>query len=98
MFVNLSTGMDLCVGHVTGGKMELLEPLRVTQTHVFVAVTDLSPFVLLKKKVVDFFKGLKPAQVLLFRQPPGPKKQILHVYLLPASMDPKVVRCCLLNS
>ena len=97
MFQNLSAG-DLCVAHITDEGLDLLEPLRVTQTHVFVNVSHLSAFGILEK-IWDFFMPRpKRAQVLLFLRPTGRKRRILNVFLLPGNVAPKEVTCCLLNS
>ena len=96
MFQILSTG-DLCVAHITDEGVELLEPLRVTQTHVFVNVTHLSLYGLLEK-IWDLFNQPKRSQVLLFLRPPGREGRIINVFLLPENVSPDEVQCCLLSS
>ncbi|XP_052388463.1 uncharacterized protein LOC127934932 isoform X1 [Carassius gibelio] len=74
----------LAVAHVTGGNVEIIQPLRVTETHVIIDIRDLSIFGLIwiKKKFGFPIKG----QVLLFLRPVTVKQKILNVHLLPGNV------------
>lgn len=78
----------LSVIHISNDdELSILKPLKITDTHVIVKVTDLSAFGL----VWDFFKSLTErknpvaSQVLLYLGPLNPKaqNQKLYVFLLP---------------
>uniref|UniRef100_A0A3B3S6E5 FIIND domain-containing protein n=1 Tax=Paramormyrops kingsleyae TaxID=1676925 RepID=A0A3B3S6E5_9TELE len=80
----MSADDNLAVAHVTKDNMEILQPQKVTDTHVVISITDLSIFVLIKRKILPKVKG----QVLLLQRP-GDK--ILNVFLLPANVPPDQV-------
>ncbi|RXN15124.1 guanylate-binding 1-like protein [Labeo rohita] len=73
----------LAVAHLTGGNVETMKPLKVTETHVLIDSRDLSLFGLLKRKI--FRPSPVTAQVVLFLRPitPRQRENILDVYLLP---------------
>ncbi|XP_050985109.1 guanylate-binding protein 1 isoform X2 [Labeo rohita] len=73
----------LAVAHLTGGNVETMKPLKVTETHVMIYIKDLSLFGLLKRKIFSSFPVV--AQVLLFLRPitTRQRENILDVYLLP---------------
>ena len=75
---------ELCVAHITDEGVYLLEPQRVTPTHVVFNVTHLSLFGLLWK----IYEYLRPTsgQVLLFRQPPGRRTRKLSLLMLPGNV------------
>ena len=73
----------LSVAHVAGGSVELVPPLRVTDTHVVVDVTDLSLWGLVRWFLPSLtIKG----QVLLFLQQLSPMYTILNVMVLPSNV------------
>ncbi|KAB5576853.1 hypothetical protein PHYPO_G00203290 [Pangasianodon hypophthalmus] len=75
--------IELAVAHCSEGNIEILQPLKVTSTHVIIEVQHLSLFGLLKKWI--FQETPISAQVLLFYQ----KMQIrrkLHIHLLPGNV------------
>ncbi|XP_067438776.1 NACHT, LRR and PYD domains-containing protein 1b allele 2-like [Thunnus thynnus] len=86
----VSLSDNLSVVHISDDGMSILEPLEITDTHVIVDVPHLSALGLVR----DFFKSLfnpvpKPisGQVLLFRQPTGPRQRPkFHVFLLPENV------------
>ncbi|XP_073785484.1 NACHT, LRR and PYD domains-containing protein 1 homolog isoform X2 [Danio rerio] len=83
----------LAVAHFTVGGIEMMQPLKVTETHVVIDIRDLSLFGLLKK----IFSGSPiDAQVLLFLRPLicGQKNKILDVHLLPKNVPVSEVQCC----
>ncbi|XP_056600625.1 NACHT, LRR and PYD domains-containing protein 1 homolog isoform X2 [Triplophysa dalaica] len=73
---------SLAVARFTDGNVEILQPLKVTETHVIVDITKLSMFGLLK---IIFPDSPVSAQVLLFLRPitVAKKQKILNVHLLP---------------
>lgn len=82
--------IELAVAHFSEGNMEIIQPLKVTNTHVIIEVQNLSLFGLLKKWI--FQEIPISAQVLLFYQ----KMEIgrkLHIYLLPGNVPLKEVFC-----
>ncbi|XP_042624040.1 NACHT, LRR and PYD domains-containing protein 1 homolog [Cyprinus carpio] len=74
----------LAVAHFTGGNVEIIQPLKVTETHVIIDIRDLSIFGLIWIKTIFGFpiKG----QVLLFLRPVTVKQKILNVHLLPGNV------------
>ncbi|MCJ8732332.1 hypothetical protein PDJAM_G00210010 [Pangasius djambal] len=81
--------IELAVAHCSEGNIEILQPLKVTSTHVIIEVQHLSLFGLLKKWI--FQETPISAQVLLFYQ----KMQIrrkLHIHLLPGNVPVKEVQ------
>ncbi|XP_023656137.2 NACHT, LRR and PYD domains-containing protein 1b allele 5-like isoform X1 [Paramormyrops kingsleyae] len=75
---------NLAVAHVTKDNMEILQPQKVTDTHVVISITSLSIFGILKRKIFPKVRG----QVLLLLRP-GDK--ILNVFLLPLNVPPDQV-------
>ncbi|XP_046879729.1 uncharacterized protein LOC124470075 isoform X1 [Hypomesus transpacificus] len=71
---------SLSVAHVSGDDVELLPPLRVTDTHVVVNITDL-PLWGLVRRVIPFLTSR--GKVLPFLQLLGPKRSILNLVVLP---------------
>lgn len=80
--------VDFTVAHVTGGNMELIQPLEVTETHVHINIQGLSPFSLLKSKRQKA-RG-RNAQILLFYKGSMNK---LHIHLLQRDVKAKEVIC-----
>ncbi|TRY91003.1 hypothetical protein DNTS_023022 [Danionella cerebrum] len=89
--ISVKTVESLSVAHFTGGNVELLKPLEVTQTHVVFHIRDLSLFGLIKS---IFFGSPIGAQVLLFLRPftPDQRDKILNVHLLPKNVPVSEVR------
>ncbi|XP_058239105.1 NACHT, LRR and PYD domains-containing protein 1a-like [Hemibagrus wyckioides] len=79
--------VKLTVAHVTGGNVEMLQPLKVTKKHVILEVQRLSPFGLLKALLLPAFPIR--AQVLLFFEKSLSK---LHIHLLPGNVPVKEVQ------
>ncbi|KAF7689996.1 hypothetical protein HF521_011800 [Silurus meridionalis] len=77
---------ELAVAHFSDGNVEIIQPLKVTETHVIIDIKNLSLYGLLIK---IFFED-KPikAQVLLFYKdiPGRTKKRKLHMHLLPQNV------------
>ncbi|XP_067087591.1 uncharacterized protein [Osmerus mordax] len=74
-------GVDsLCVAHISGDNVELLPPLRVTDTHVVVNITDLSLWGLVRR-FIPFLTTR--GQVLPFLQPVDPLRSVLNLIVLP---------------
>ncbi|XP_036436880.1 uncharacterized protein LOC118815053 [Colossoma macropomum] len=76
---------ELVVAHFTGENIEVIQPLRVTNTHVIISIQDLSLFGLLKKILPP---GPISAQVLLFYKEMMCKeiRKKLHIHLLPGNV------------
>uniref|UniRef100_A0A673KDD9 FIIND domain-containing protein n=1 Tax=Sinocyclocheilus rhinocerous TaxID=307959 RepID=A0A673KDD9_9TELE len=74
---------SLAVAHFTGGNVETMKPLKVTETHVMIDIRDLSLFGLLKRMFFPHSPVI--AQVLFFERLlyAGQKENILDVHLLP---------------
>lgn len=77
---------ELAVAHFSKGNVEILQPLKITNTHVILEVRGLSLFGLIKKIIF----GEKPisAQVLLFYQEiiVTQRRKKLHIHLLPGNV------------
>ncbi|KAI5090322.1 NACHT, LRR and PYD domains-containing protein 1b allele 2, partial [Silurus meridionalis] len=75
---------ELAVAHFSDGNVEIIQPLKVTETHVIIDIKNLSLFGLIKPKKDKPIK----AQVLLFyKEIPGrTKKRKLHMHLLPQNV------------
>ncbi|XP_067108283.1 NACHT, LRR and PYD domains-containing protein 1a-like [Osmerus mordax] len=71
---------SLSVAHVSGGNVELLPPLRVTDTHVVVNITDLPLWGLVRRLIPSLTTRGK---VLSFLQLLGPKRSILNLVVIP---------------
>ncbi|XP_026098983.1 NACHT, LRR and PYD domains-containing protein 3-like [Carassius auratus] len=74
---------NLAVAHFTSGNVEIMNPLKVTESHVIIDIRDLSHFGILKRMI--FPPSPVIAQVLLFLRPITVKQSenILDVHLLP---------------
>ncbi|XP_056600682.1 NACHT, LRR and PYD domains-containing protein 1b allele 2-like isoform X2 [Triplophysa dalaica] len=87
---------SLAVAHFTNGTVEILQPLKVTETHVIISITELCWFGIIKKLKKKMFPGAPTcAQVLLFLRPitVAQNQKILNVYLLPGNVPlPEVQR------
>ncbi|XP_058239077.1 NACHT, LRR and PYD domains-containing protein 1b allele 2-like isoform X2 [Hemibagrus wyckioides] len=81
------TDVKLTVAHVTGGNVEVLQPLKVTKTHVIIEVQNLSLFGLLKTLLLPAYPIT--AQVLLFFEKSLNK---LHIHLLPGNVPVQEVQ------
>ncbi|XP_058239058.1 NACHT, LRR and PYD domains-containing protein 1b allele 2-like isoform X2 [Hemibagrus wyckioides] len=79
--------VKLTVAHVTGGNVEMLQPLKITNTHVIIEVQNLSPFGLLKALLWPAYPIR--AQVLLFFEKSLRK---LHIHLLPGNVPVEEVQ------
>lgn len=85
--------VKLTVAHVTGGNVEIIQPLKVTDTHVVIPIHGLSLFSLMKAL---FFQSYPVrAQVLLFYKILTGKHRTskLHIHLLPGNVPVKEVIC-----
>ncbi|KAF5900844.1 NACHT, LRR and PYD domains-containing protein 1b allele 2-like, partial [Clarias magur] len=78
--------VELTVAHVTGGNVEIIQPLKVTNTHVVVDVHSLSLFGLLRDLIFQAYPI--EAQVLLFYKKLNGKHRMnkLHMHLLPGNI------------
>ncbi|XP_043074268.1 NACHT, LRR and PYD domains-containing protein 1 homolog isoform X2 [Puntigrus tetrazona] len=76
----------LAVAHFTGGNVEIIPPLKVTETHAIIDIEDLSRFGLMWIKTKFGFPI--DGQVLLFLRPVTieQKQKILNVHLLPGNV------------
>ncbi|XP_049332417.1 uncharacterized protein LOC107197941 isoform X6 [Astyanax mexicanus] len=81
----LTDQAELAVAHFTSGNLEIIEPLKVTNTHVIIAIRDLSIFALISK---IFFAGPINAQVLFFYKPVTGVQNLreMHIHLLPGNV------------
>ncbi|XP_073712136.1 NACHT, LRR and PYD domains-containing protein 1 homolog isoform X4 [Misgurnus anguillicaudatus] len=78
--------VSLAVAHITGDNVEVLQPLKVSSTHVIINITEFSLFGLIKK--IIFPECPVQSQVLLFVRPLSVKRKekILDVHLLPVTV------------
>ncbi|XP_016385344.1 uncharacterized protein LOC107721716 isoform X4 [Sinocyclocheilus rhinocerous] len=74
----------LAVAHFTGGNVEIIQPLKVSETHVIIDIRDLSNFGLIWIKTIFGFPI--NGQVLLFLRPVTVEQKILTVHLLPGNV------------
>lgn len=76
----------LAVAHLTGGNTAIMQPLKVTETHVMIDIRDLSIFGLFKRMI--FSPSPIWAQVLVFLRPitVRHRENILDVHLLPLNV------------
>ncbi|XP_053340954.1 uncharacterized protein LOC128511932 [Clarias gariepinus] len=84
--------VKLSVAHVTGGNVEIIQPLQVTDTHVIIDVQGFSLFSLLRDLI---FKDYPiEAQVLVFDMNLKGKhrKNKLHMHLLPGNVPAEEVK------
>ncbi|XP_047665320.1 uncharacterized protein LOC113650939 isoform X2 [Tachysurus fulvidraco] len=84
--------VKLTVAHVTGGKVKILQPLKVTDTHVIVQIHGLSLFALIKALLFQAYPIR--AQVLLFckKVTGNHRMNKLHIHLLPVNVPVKEVQ------
>ncbi|XP_053474113.1 uncharacterized protein LOC128603594 [Ictalurus furcatus] len=73
--------VKLTVAHMTGGNVEIIQPLKVTDTHVIIDIQRLSLFGLLKSLLFPAYPIR--AQVLLFY---NNRMRKLHIHLLPGNV------------
>ncbi|XP_058239092.1 uncharacterized protein LOC131348292 [Hemibagrus wyckioides] len=78
--------VNLTAAHVTGGNVELIQPLKVTKTHAIINIQGLSLFGLLRALLSH--KIPITAQVLLFYKKINGKHRMskLHMHLLPGNV------------
>ncbi|XP_032364398.1 caspase recruitment domain-containing protein 8 [Etheostoma spectabile] len=78
----------LSVVHISDDGMSILEPLKITDTHVVVKVPHLSALGLIWDFIRRFLNLSVPieAQVLLFLRPPDMGPRVLDVLLLPGNV------------
>ncbi|GAA6102253.1 uncharacterized protein LOC113650939 isoform X2 [Tachysurus ichikawai] len=84
--------VKLTVAHVTGGNVKIVQPLKVTDTHVIIQIHGLSLFGLIKALLFRAFPIR--AQVLLFcKKVTGDHRMNkLHIHLLPGNVPVKEVQ------
>ncbi|KAM4603903.1 NACHT, LRR and PYD domains-containing protein 3-like [Polymixia lowei] len=83
---------SLSVVHITDDGMSILEPQKITETHVVINVSHLSAFGLILKKIKGLRKRIS-VQVLLFLGPPNRKQRCkMNVLLLPRNVPVEEVR------
>ncbi|KAF4079400.1 hypothetical protein AMELA_G00177560 [Ameiurus melas] len=80
---------ELAVAHFSGGNVEIIQPLKVTDTHVIIDIENLSYFGLFKK--MQHKEYPIRAQVLLFYKEitGNTKRSKLHMHLLPRNVPVK---------
>uniref|UniRef100_A0A3Q3QHX1 FIIND domain-containing protein n=1 Tax=Monopterus albus TaxID=43700 RepID=A0A3Q3QHX1_MONAL len=85
---------DLCVAHFRHGRMGILKPLKITDTHVVVNVPHLSALGLIWKWVKKFLNKKRIiGQVLLFHHPKFTEQlRKLNIFLLPANVPLREVK------
>ncbi|XP_065118222.2 NACHT, LRR and PYD domains-containing protein 1 homolog isoform X1 [Paramisgurnus dabryanus] len=78
--------VSLAVAHITGDNVEVLQPLKVSSTHVIINITEFSLFGLIKK--IIYPESPVRSQVLFFVRPTSvkQKEKILDVHLLPRNV------------
>ncbi|XP_076843667.1 uncharacterized protein LOC143488702 [Brachyhypopomus gauderio] len=83
--------VELAVAHFTGDNVEVIKPVKVTDTHVIVAISGFSRFGLIAKM---FPVRHISAQVLPFYKPIAGKQNLkqLHIHLLPGNVPVKEVQ------
>ncbi|KAM9322777.1 uncharacterized protein KZ484_020875 isoform 10-T13 [Pholidichthys leucotaenia] len=83
----------LSVVHISDEEISILEPLKITDSHVVVKVPHLSVFGLVWDPLKRFLGLPLPvmAQVLLFHRPPRRGPPALEVFLLPKNIPPSEV-------
>ncbi|XP_053533005.1 NACHT, LRR and PYD domains-containing protein 1a [Ictalurus punctatus] len=84
--------VKLTVAHATGGNVEIIQPLKVTDTHVIIHIHGLSLFGILKALLFQEYPIR--AQVLLFRKKMTRKlsRSKLNIHLLPGNVPVKEVQ------
>ncbi|KAM4603564.1 uncharacterized protein ACJ7VT_018253 isoform 2-T2 [Polymixia lowei] len=86
---------SLSVVHITDDGMSILEPQKITETHVVINVSNLSAFGLIWDYIKRFLTPDVPisGQVLLFLGPPNRRqKRKMNVLLLPRNVPVQEVR------
>lgn len=85
--------VKLTVAHVTGGNVEITQPLKVTNKHVIIDIQGLSLFGLLRALLFQAYPI--EAQVLLFYKKVlgGHRLSKLHMHLLPGNVSVEEVIC-----
>ncbi|XP_046692027.1 NACHT, LRR and PYD domains-containing protein 1b allele 2-like [Silurus meridionalis] len=74
---------ELAVAHFSDGNVEIIQPLKVTETHVIIDINNLSLYGLLMKILFEN-KPIKAQVLLFYKEIPGrTKKRKLHMHLLP---------------
>ncbi|KAI5610542.1 NACHT, LRR and PYD domains-containing protein 1b allele 2, partial [Silurus asotus] len=77
---------ELAVAHFSDGNVEIIQPLKVTETHVIMEIKNLSLYGLLKKIFLED-KPIKAQVLLFYKEIPGrTKKRKLHMHLLPQNV------------
>ncbi|XP_047665387.1 uncharacterized protein LOC125140310 isoform X2 [Tachysurus fulvidraco] len=77
--------VKLISAHVTGGNVELIQPLKVTNTHVIIDIQVLSLFGLLKRISLKY--PIKAQVILFYKKKYGnSRKSKLHIHLLPGNV------------
>lgn len=71
----------LAVAHFVGGNVEIIQPLKVTETHVMIDIRELSSFGLVWIKSI--FGIPIRGQVLLFLRNQTLERKKLNIHLLP---------------
>ncbi|KAI5090296.1 NACHT, LRR and PYD domains-containing protein 12 isoform X4 [Silurus meridionalis] len=77
---------ELAVAHFSDGNVEIIQPLKVTETHVIIDIKNLSLYGLLMK-ILFKNKRIKAQVLLFYKEIPGrTKKKKLHMHLLPQNV------------
>ncbi|XP_048018723.1 NACHT, LRR and PYD domains-containing protein 1 homolog isoform X2 [Megalobrama amblycephala] len=77
----------LAVAHFTGGTVEIIQPLKVTETHVITDIKELSNFGLVSiKRIISKIVFRIRGQVLLFLRTLSLEMKKLNVHLLPENV------------
>ncbi|KAI5627228.1 NACHT, LRR and PYD domains-containing protein 1b allele 2 [Silurus asotus] len=77
---------ELAVAHFSDGNVEIIQPLKVTETHVIIDINNLSLFGLLMKIFLED-KPIKAQVLLFYKEILGrTKKRKLHMHLLPKNV------------
>lgn len=79
--------VKLTVAHVTGDDIQIIQPLKVTSTHVVIDIQHFFLFGLLRELL---FRRSVRAQLLLFYQQRFNK---LNIHLLPGNVEVEKVIC-----
>lgn len=84
---------ELAVAHFTGDNIEVMQPQKVTKTHVIINIQGFSFFGLLKMMIS--YASLISGQVLLFyKEITGMQtRKKLHIHLLPGNVPLEEVSC-----
>ncbi|KAI4903330.1 hypothetical protein NFI96_018533, partial [Prochilodus magdalenae] len=83
---------ELAVAHLTGDNIEVIWPLKVTDTHVVISIQGLSFFGLLKK-MMTFSIPINGQVLLFYKELTGKRiRKKLHVHLLPGNVPVEEVQ------